>query len=76
MKEQCCATCDLFALEPGKRRSGVCFYRWLPYAKYCNQGIDYVIGAYGRVFPWGHCDEWIEQGTIERKKPYSIKEGQ
>lgn len=75
---ECCATCDRFALEPGKRRSGVCFLRWMPnslyYGEYGKNG-DYY-GAYGRVFPWDYCDDWIEQGTIERLTPYTIEEDQ
>lgn len=79
MSEMCCATCDRFALEPGKRRSGVCFRRWMPNALYDADDLDdagFVFGAYGRVFPWDRCDEWIEQGTIERLEPYTIGDDQ
>lgn len=71
MNEMCCATCDRFALEPGKRKSGVCFLHWIPDARNGK-----YFGAYGRVFPWDMCDNWIEQGAIERFTPYTIEDDQ
>lgn len=61
----CCADCDWFALQPMKRRSGVCFKKWLP-----NVDVDGTFGAYGRVFPFDDvCEYYTEIGTLDRYEP-------
>ena len=75
MSDKTCATCDWFALEPRKRKSGACFKRWMPEASYGTKGTA-TIGAYGRVFPWEYCECWVPKGTLERLEPMRIGDDQ
>lgn len=53
---ECCATCDWFALEPGKRRSGACLDKW--------QG-----DSYAATISWNCCANWTPKGAVKRCKP-------
>lgn len=66
---KCCANCDWFALEPGKRKSGACLKRWYEHIKVGE--LD-TYGAYGCTFSFDKCSYWVPQGTLERLEPEMI----